>query len=157
MCTDINFGQGSGQRTEFQFPSNGKAHVHQEKPKSVAAALLDNLCFNSLQTGKHMCTSVVNSPLFIFSASGFNSLQTGKHMCTDKGEKKEERTLLRFNSLQTGKHMCTCDKAVVVVPVPEFQFPSNGKAHVHRPDGDCANERKRLFQFPSNGKAHVHA
>ena len=62
-----------------------------------------------------------------------------------------------------------------------FQFPSNGKAHVHIPDdvvkhpnkrvsipfkreSTCARGRNqagdvegRRFQFPSNGKAHVHS
>ena len=38
-----------------------------------------------------------------------------------------------------------------------FQFPSNGKAHVH--PGVCLNPYGKghpQFQFPSNGKAHVH-
>ena len=38
----------------FQFPSNGKAHVHR----------------------------VVGAPKHGFQVGGFNSLQTGKHMCT---------------------------------------------------------------------------
>ena len=45
--------------------------------------------FNSLQTGKHMCTSAERwsnatwTPT-VASLPGFNSLQTGKHMCTFK-------------------------------------------------------------------------
>ena len=38
-----------------------------------------------------------------------------------------------------------------------FQFPSNGKAHVHSEANRMIFERTvYLFQFPSNGKAHVH-
>ncbi len=38
----------------------------------------------------------------------------------------------------------------------EFQFPSNGKAHVHGRFRGCVFPLQEVFQFPSNGKAHVH-
>ena len=42
----------------------------------------------------------------------------------------------RFNSLQTGKHMCTVKDVLdgvtsESIEFGQFQFPSNGKAHVH--------------------------
>ena len=64
---------------------------------------------------------------------------------------------IRFNSLQTGKHMCTFVKDIGWTHRFEFQFPSNGKAHVHAATCPPYYGRGREFQFPSNGKAHVHA
>ena len=67
-------------KKKFQFPSNGKAHVHRKKKEEGSDG--DNQRFNSLQTGKHMCTL---SPLSAPSPpTRFNSLQTGKHMCTQR-------------------------------------------------------------------------
>ena len=89
------------------------------------------ISFNSLQTGKHICTLSVT--LVGCFGSGFNSLQTGKHICTHKQAPmgktkclyvsipfKRESIYARkplflfsfslgFNSLQTGKHICTND------------------------------------------------
>ena len=88
-------------------PGTGK---HMESNTLVARAQLFYMCFNSLQTGKHMESLSSNdrwhSPL------RFNSLQTGKHM-----ESVEKEVIdvwyFSFNSLQTGKHMessfCFCD------------------------------------------------
>ena len=141
----------------FQFPSNGKAHV-----SSYRIPINDQQSFNSLQTGKHMCTRWKAS-CWWQPCSCFNSLQTGstggsstsprrqvsipfkrgKHMCTSIPFKRESTcaqkpTIVRckvngFNSLQTGKHMCTFLKMANSVCSDEvvFQFPSNGKAHVH--------------------------
>ena len=70
-------------------------------------------------------------------------------------------------------------KGAITVVTPEFQFPSNGKAHVNRlaterkgcgervsipfkREGTCEPKQALSpshswgeFQFPSNGKAHV--
>ena len=69
---------------KFQFPSNGKAHVHSIIDRNISAAA----SFNSLQTGKHMCT--FRSSHIRSGTHRFNSLQTGKHMCTLGSARKEQ-------------------------------------------------------------------
>ena len=86
--------------TQFQFPSNGKAYP---KSKNWAEEDCDALCFNSLQTGKHIQRHVLN--LLIQAIPSFNSLQTGKHI-----QRENHPSILSFIFV-------------------EFQFPSNGKAY----------------------------
>ena len=111
------------------------------------------MCFNSLQTGRHIQTS---------------SLKTGGVL----GEKvsipfKREGTFRR----------CKC---IIKTLRMEFQFPSNGKAHsdgetvIFNDQSKCFNSlqtgrhiqtitmfkythARYPFQFPSNGKAHSDA
>ena len=40
-----------------------------------------------------------------FAVLCFNSLQTGKHIQSEEAEEAEVERLIRFNSLQTGKHI----------------------------------------------------
>ena len=159
----------------FQFPSNGKAHVHEQR-------LVDTLLM-----------------------FGFNSLQTGKHMCTITRRKTVNHLLIRVSIPFKRESTCARGEQYTFRRPKPFQFPSNGKAHVHAlesylldpytprvsipfkrestcargeveydPDisGDVSIPFKRestcarlklikmlgqeRFQFPSNGKAHVH-
>ena len=53
--------------------------------------------------------------------------------------------------------MCTTTVLVLITVFSFlFQFPSNGKAHVHWSVKQWIRSVPTLFQFPSNGKAHVH-
>ena len=52
--------------------------------------------------------------------------------------------------------MCTGMGMLKRFTFERFPFPSNGKAHVHRPHPQ-AWHTTIWFPFPSNGKAHVHA
>ncbi len=119
---------GSLYPEEFQFPSNGKAHVHEDlcpSPKLISA------CFNSLQTGKHMCTA--SDPMVGERASRcFNSLQTGKHMCTKTLKKglEAKEVSIPFKRESTCARNYKLHNAYGFKEV-KFQFPSNGKAHVH--------------------------
>ena len=88
----------------FQFPSNGKAYMHEIQRE--AKKVHKQVRFNSLQTGRHICTT--RQRKLRFQSSSFNSLQTGRHICT--------QFIHKF--LHT-----THEK---------FQFPSNGKAYMHR-------------------------
>ena len=103
----------------FQFPSNGKAYMHTEIITEICQPIYS---FNSLQTGKHICTSRT-APGTGGRWQSFNSLQTGKHICTEQIVGRQQRGDLGFNSLQTGKHICTgewlpppCYLIVVSIP-----------------------------------------
>ena len=136
--------------------------------------------FNSLQTGKHMCTSMeyLNHKKH---EDRFNSLQTGKHMCTVNVQRKQSGAASSFNSLQTGKHMCTkkveFNVGYNLVSIPfkrestcardlatefrndkvRFNSLQTGKHMCTRPsNGVTLEQLMKMFQFPSNGKAHVH-
>ena len=112
---------------------------------------------------------------------GFNSLQTGKHICTYVHWRTREVGWIvsipfkresiyahdvehrvcdwvpSFNSLQTGKHICTSQPLQNLPMGVKFQFPSNGKAYMHTTKN--ATYRAPVvpeFQFPSNGKAYMH-
>ena len=112
----------------FQFPSNGKAHVHRDmdgydvvigdvlvsipfKRESTCALKHIDLeatfvyGFNSLQTGKHMCTDVWNG--FFPLSKEFQFPSNGKAHVHTSGISSSGTLALCFNSLQTGKHMCT--------------------------------------------------
>ena len=61
----------------FRFPSNGKAYINCE---SVSSTLGVIVCFDSLQTGKHISTR--KTLIRNFGFASFDSLQTGKHIST---------------------------------------------------------------------------
>ena len=108
------------------------------------------LCFNSLQTGKHIQSDYTDwgragsqkfqfpsngkaypkKPMTpkCFSNIGFNSLQTGKHI------QREER---KFQPGNTGK---------------VFQFPSNGKAYPKGVDFGRAEAQGLSFNSLQTGK-----
>ena len=83
----------------FQFPSNGKAHSDRQRQRRTRRHAL---CFNSLQTGRHIQTTI-------------EAGQYREGMC--------------FNSLQTGRHIQTYLTQAKDEIKSTFQFPSNGKAH----------------------------
>ena len=47
-------------------------------------------------------------------------------------------------------------QVILALSDSQFQFPSNGKAHVHKIKLFLGSVETIAFQFPSNGKAHVH-
>ena len=114
---------------EFQFPSNGKAHVH-----GIIGGHKDDEVETVSIPFKRESTCAHGSVLSDISAVAKS-----------------------FNSLQTGKHMCTVlyPHSGIGYPVA-FPFPSNGKAHVHYSTQTRSWKDFSKFQFPSNGKAHVH-
>ena len=62
----------------FQFPSNGKAHVHSINSHVDFADDLVSIPFKREST----CALLPDCPEVEVQEKGFNSLQTGKHMCT---------------------------------------------------------------------------
>ena len=189
----------------FQFPSNGKAYPKVDgnrlsirtagqvsipfKRESVSKAMLDHhteyleeLCFNSLQTGKRIqrTTAVL---IVLTAAMSFNSLQTGKRIQSGRRPREDRRSdLTCFNSLQTGKRIqrvrpvfefftfplvsipfkresvSKADKQETLlranrVTADKFQFPSNGKAYP-KLTNITTKVFLNQFQFPSNGKAY---
>ena len=94
----------------------------------------------------------------------FNSLQTGKHMCTKKMAVVKDPYGLHGSGVSIPfKRESTCahgDQGEYVNHQNDtsFQFPSNGKAHVHSfpKNSGASSNNAPMFQFPSNGKAHVH-
>ena len=59
----------------FQFPSNGKAYMHQRK-RSVTR--VPSRSFNSLQTGKHICTKEDRKIAFAMASEVFQFPSNGK-------------------------------------------------------------------------------
>ena len=138
----------------FQFPSNGKAHVHPSTPNALPSGITR---FNSLQTGKHMCTEETAS-MPTKAERSFNSLQTGKHMCTGFFRIPLSMLSVLFQFPSNGKaHVHSLFSLPQAEIEKVFQFPSNGKAHVHSLFSLPQAEIEKVFQFPSNGKAHVHS
>ena len=112
------------------------------------------VCFNSLQTGKHIQRQAKLDALR-GDDEGFNSLQTGKHIQSirtqsnpavenrfqfpSNGKAYPKRIAVEvdsadngigFNSLQTGKHIQRHIKPIDLSKTNRpFQFPSNGKAY----------------------------
>ena len=163
---------------EFQFPSNGKAHVHKkqriskQKPWQVSIPFKrESTCalyrgnnlyvqpcsFNSLQTGKHMCTEndALGKNLIIEVSIPFKRESTcARNPVGNNRRWHREEVSIPFKRESTcapSHSECIFDVAMIV-----FQFPSNGKAHVHREGSTSEPLCLCLFQFPSNGKAHVH-
>ena len=97
MVEDLNLAM-----IEFQFPSNGKAHG-KNRYKDLQGK--DNKSFNSLQTGKHMESILLDqddsdevklvSIPFKRESTWKDSVCVCNRLCFSQ----------RFNSLQTGKHM----------------------------------------------------
>ena len=67
--------------------------------------------------------------------------------CAQRVEKFRLKTLQSFNSLQTGKHMCTAIGQGFEKLLEAFQFPSNGKAHVHEVE-EAAEEEEEEVSIP---------
>ena len=115
ICTYDYDWQLSAGAEMFQFPSNGKAYMHDIrkskwdhdsvwvsipfKRESIYARRsyqrnsrhLYTLCFNSLQTGKHICTDSYRDLMEALDEC-FNSLQTGKHICTETAYNQPRHT-----------------------------------------------------------------
>ena len=87
---------------KFQFPSNGKAHANTYM-NSHCRISIDG--FNSLQTGRHMRTTV--KVTVVDQQPGFNSLQTGRNIRTNADETHFSAKEFSFNSLQTGRNIRT--------------------------------------------------
>ena len=85
----------------------------------------------------------------------FNSLQTGKHICTKKFERATLMLLLLFQFPSNGKAYMHADPVQSVLrDYAMFQFPSNGKAYMHLLEIEQRISDEK-FQFPSNGKAYM--
>ena len=108
------------------------------------------ICFNSLQTGRHIqtqnwhtrsVTQIVSIPfkregtfrrkehrVMAIVKNGFHSLQTGRHIQTGflKGNRQEDRR--SFNSLQTGRHIQTisCQKEMFALMKVSIPFKREG-------------------------------
>ena len=120
-------GTGTLQFSQFQFPSNGKAH------SDVAEFWMSKYTesFKFPSNGKaHSDPGPGNTPQ---KQRSFNSLQTGRHIQTLMLELGNRIERFRFNSLQTGRHIQTVDLELKTASVFPFQFPSNGKAHSDHP------------------------
>ena len=161
----------------FQFPSNGKVDS-----KTLNLPLRwQQICFNSLQTGKWIQRKNPRMVAIAREEYGFNSLQTGKWI---QRLLKVPPCMLRaisgFNSLQTGKwiqrHLKEQTSRLMMgekVSIPfkresgfkvglsdlnvfwaiRFQFPSNGKVDSKKSLlRTCGKKSEIKFQFPSNGK-----
>ena len=90
--------------------------------------LIGRVCFNSLQTGKHI--QRMNGKRYDLGQVGFQFPSNGKAI--SKGRQKME---------------CWCACYL-------FQFPSNGKAYPKERGAETEQVIKEVFQFPSNGKAY---
>ena len=127
MCTQLAETNAKSPRQAFQFPSNGKAHVHW-----------------SCLWGRWWIRFCVSIP--------FKREST----CALKGVFNVQRKTFKFQFPSNGKaHVHVLAVPTNNILSTEFQFPSNGKAHVHDVS-DKVNNNPDEFQFPSNGKAHVH-
>ena len=128
MCTSPNILAPVWTRKLFQFPSNGKAHVH--APTSRVEAEEEEVVVSIPFKRESTCAQGIGM-LFLFGmlvSIPFKREST----CAQSSSAMAETLYLSFNSLQTGKHMCT--PFYYLQDFQErilFQFPSNGKAHVH--------------------------
>ena len=106
---------------KFQFPSNGKAYMHQH-PYDYGSVRRYN-CFNSLQTGRHICTPIPMLPQTVTPAFQFPS----------NGKAYMHILILVMVSSAT---------------VGLFQFPSNGKAYMHIGVGNPIDQENRGVSIP---------
>ena len=126
----------------FQFPSNGKAHVH-----GIIGGHKDDEVETVSIPFKRESTCAHGSVLSDISAvaKSFNSLQTGKHMCTKMLQSPEH---FRRSSVSIPfKRESTCARPFEELRSyrsQRFQFPSNGKAHVHKMLSDSLNSQRKV-------------
>ena len=111
----------------FQFPSNGKAHVHELVEKGNGPK---DFSFQFPSNGK----AHVHNP------------RRGE----ENGIQKVSIPFKRESTCARGSKMFRPGMSITV-----FQFPSNGKAYMHFASG-VTQTGGDLFQFPSNGKAYMH-
>ena len=109
--------------------------------------------FNSLQTGRHVETTLWNSSFLSFNLSRFNSLQTGRHVET--GERTVNRKCvvhlqvsIPFKREGTWKQKMKNLTFVLIIGL--FQFPSNGKAR-----GNSPHFRPRRAVAPNTPKPNT--
>ena len=98
-------------------------------------------CFNSLQTGKRIQRHVRTLKVTVQNNS-FNSLQTGKaypKLCLGSGCRISSGVSIPFKRESVSKVFATDEDPVV----PEFQFPSNGKAY---PKDKVEREEEDLYK-----------
>ena len=116
----------------FQFPSNGKARGNRIHWKYLWRRVWVSIPFKREGTWKP--SFVVDYRCWWFTLC-FNSLQTGRHVETDESVINYSHED-RFHSLQTGRHVETFRATVTEDLELGFQFPSNGKARGNHNSGE---------------------
>ena len=111
----------------FQFPSNGKAYLNWIRKKVVIPTTSVSIPFKRESISELTQENIG----WIFSLC-FNSLQTGKHIWTDCDVDGSYYYYSVFQFPSNGKAYLNIEKRQPAVSYENrFQFPSNGKAYLN--------------------------
>ena len=175
---DINDLFGWASELPFQFPSNGKAHLNifgtteiiqisesvsipfkregtsKPSPKSAASLrrVIVSIPFKREGTSKllKIQPNIGQATMFQFPSNGKAHL----NMVMDDSD------LIGFEDVsipfkREGTSKLSEESDANSLEAYEFQFPSNGKAHLNQYKTYVMKNVGEMFQFPSNGKAHL--